>query len=118
MATNAAKYGALSIPEGRVTISWSRRRASDGGGLEIQWTESGGPAVGTPKKRGFGSLVIQQNLARALDAEVEYDFAPDGVRCRIMIPEAHFIQTAATGAANVTVTKAARRKAKQDSNGT
>jgi two-component sensor histidine kinase len=90
LATNALKYGALSVHTGRVSIVWNRRPESDGGGLEIQWTEGGGPPVEEPKKRGFGSLVINRNLARSLDAEVEYAFAQEGIRCRIVIPEAHF----------------------------
>jgi PAS domain S-box-containing protein len=90
LATNAVKYGALSVPSGRVTVNWTRRAVPEGGGLEIQWTEGGGPAVEEPRKRGFGSLVINRNLARSLDAEVEYAFAAEGVRCRIVIPEAHF----------------------------
>jgi PAS domain S-box-containing protein len=90
LATNAMKYGALSVPTGRVSISWTRRPETEGGGLEIQWVEGGGPAVEEPRKRGFGSLVINRNLTRSLDAEVEYAFAQDGVRCRIIIPEAHF----------------------------
>jgi two-component sensor histidine kinase len=84
------KYGALSVPAGRVSIRWATRPETEGGSLEIQWTETGGPAVEEPKKRGFGSLVINRNLSRSLDAEVEYAFAPDGVRCRIVIPGAHF----------------------------
>jgi PAS domain S-box-containing protein len=90
LATNALKYGALSVPAGHVSIRWMRRPESDGDGLEIRWIEGGGPAVEEPKKRGFGSLVINRNLAQSLDAEVEYEFARDGVRCHIVIPEAHF----------------------------
>jgi PAS domain S-box-containing protein len=90
LATNALKYGALSVPAGHVSIRWMRRPESDGDGLEIRWIEGGGPAVEEPKKRGFGSLVINRNLAQSLDAEVEYEFTRDGVRCRIVIPEAHF----------------------------
>lgn len=84
LATNAAKYGALSRPGGRVAIEW--RKVPDHGGLEILWRESNGPKVGEPRRRGFGSMVIEHNLARALDADVEMKFAPDGLICRVAVP--------------------------------
>jgi two-component sensor histidine kinase len=86
LATNAAKYGALSAPGGRVTITWRRLPASAGPGVEIVWCESGGPPVAEPKWRGFGSHLIEENLARSLEAQISLDFAPAGVRCRIVIP--------------------------------
>ena len=86
LATNAAKYGALSVPGGRVSIRWKRQPATEGHGVEICWNEEAGPKVKQPRQRGFGSLVIEQNLARALDAEVTMDFTPGGLRCRIIIP--------------------------------
>ncbi|HXN43870.1 MAG TPA: hypothetical protein VN917_06460 [Xanthobacteraceae bacterium] len=58
---------------------------SDGEGVELLWAESGGPG-GPPARRGFGTLVIEGNLARALDAQVDLGFAAQGVRCRIVIP--------------------------------
>ena len=86
LVTNAAKYGALSKPKGRVDIEWRL----DSGGLEILWTENKGPKIGEPKRRGFGSLVIEHNLARALEADVELTFAPEGLRCRIAVPASHY----------------------------
>jgi PAS domain S-box-containing protein len=86
LATNAAKYGALSVPGGHVAIRWRRMPAVEGHGVEICWNEESGPKVKAPKQRGFGSMVIEQNLTRALDAEVTLDFQPTGLRCRIVIP--------------------------------
>lgn len=86
LATNAAKYGALSVPGGHVSIRWKRMPAAEGHGVEICWDEERGPKVKEPKQRGFGSMVIEQNLTRALDAEVTMTFAPAGLRCRIVIP--------------------------------
>jgi PAS domain S-box-containing protein len=86
LATNAAKYGALSAPNGRVGIEWRNLPAAEGDGIEIVWSESGGPGVETPTRRGFGSLVIERNLARSLEADVNLSFDPAGVRCRIVIP--------------------------------
>jgi PAS domain S-box-containing protein len=89
LATNAAKHGALSTPSGRVTIEWRRLSPTEGYGLELIWTERGGPPVTAPARRGFGSLVIEQNLARSLNADVDLTFAPDGLRCRVRVPLEH-----------------------------
>jgi PAS domain S-box-containing protein len=86
LATNAANYGALSVPAGKVLVNWLRMPPADGYGLELTWVEQSGPAVSAPSHRGFGSMVIERNLARSLDAEVEWTFAPDGLRCRIVLP--------------------------------
>ena len=86
LATNAAKYGALSVPAGRVGISWRLLPVSEGDGIEIRWVETGGPGVKAPERRGFGSLVVERNLARSLDAEINLEFPPEGVRCRMLIP--------------------------------
>jgi two-component sensor histidine kinase len=88
LLSNATRYGALSVPQGRVSLTWRHLPAAQGGGLEIAWVEGGGPHVATPERRGFGSLVIERNLARAADAEVDLAFAPEGVRCRMVIPDA------------------------------
>lgn len=89
LSTNAAKYGALSVPTGHVDIIWARRTPEAGGGFELSWRERGGPAVAKPEGRGFGSLVIERNLARALDGKVELDFAPSGLVCTVSVPESH-----------------------------
>lgn len=91
LSTNAAKYGALSMPSGHVSITWARRPPEAGGGFELTWSEKGGPPVVEPKSRGFGSLVIERNLARALDGKVEVEFAPSGLRCYISVPDQHLI---------------------------
>lgn len=94
LAMNAERFGALSIPQGRVEINWRRlqaaaRNADDG--IEIIWAEHGGPGVTRPTSRGFGSLVVEKNLSRALDAEVALTFEPSGVRCRMLIPASHLL---------------------------
>jgi two-component sensor histidine kinase len=89
LATNAIKYGALSTPAGNVTINWRRLSPEEGGDIEVQWAESGGPPVVAPERRGFGSLVIERNLARTLEAEIDLAFRPEGLRCRIVIPAIH-----------------------------
>ncbi len=86
LAINAKKFGALSVPDGRVSISWGRDGGGDKNAVALNWLEQFGPKVKPRRKRGFGSLVIERNLARSLDAEVNLEFKPDGVRCRIVIP--------------------------------
>ena len=78
LAVNAAKYGALSVPGGRVQVSW---RPCGPGRLHLEWRESGGPPVHPPRRRGFGSRLIERALAAELRGQVQLDFAPEGVRC-------------------------------------
>jgi two-component sensor histidine kinase len=84
LAANAARFGALSVPHGRVSIAWDK--VEDGEGLVLDWREELGPPVKTRRKKGFGSMVIERNLALALDAKVDLAFDPSGLRCRIAIP--------------------------------
>ena len=90
LAANAAKYGALSVPMGQVALNWRRLSPPEGDGIEMIWIESGGPEVLPPPQRGFGSLVIERNLARSIDCAVDLSFPPDGVRCRVLIPRRSF----------------------------
>ena len=82
LATNAAKYGALSTENGVVDVRWE----IDGGQLRIAWIESGGPPVTPPKRNGFGRLLIERVLASDLEGDVRMDFAGDGLRCTITVP--------------------------------
>jgi two-component sensor histidine kinase len=79
LATNAAKYGALSNAGGRVQVRWT----IDGERLRLTWCESGGPAVSPPQRRGFGSRLLEDGLARELSGRTRLDYAPQGVRCEI-----------------------------------
>jgi PAS domain S-box-containing protein len=79
LATNAAKYGALSAPDGRVRVAWS----NDEGRLELRWEERDGPAVSPPAHRGFGTRMIERALASELGGEAHIDFEPAGVVCRL-----------------------------------
>ncbi|MFZ3580569.1 sensor histidine kinase [Loktanella sp. DJP18] len=79
LATNAAKYGALSVPQGRLGIAWD---VTDDV-FTLSWTESGGPAVVPPQRRGFGSTVLQSMTRSALEAEVTLDYNPDGLHWSI-----------------------------------
>jgi PAS domain S-box-containing protein len=79
LATNAAKYGALSQPEGRVAVEWKMQANR----LDLSWQESGGPPVVQPSRRGFGSRLIEAALCHDLDGQTRLDFAAEGVRCCI-----------------------------------
>lgn len=80
LATNAAKYGALSHPEGRVELRWQVQA----GRLNLSWRESGGPRVVPPTRQGFGSRLIEHALSRDLDGKTRLEFDPEGVRCSIV----------------------------------
>ncbi|KAA2234414.1 PAS domain S-box protein [Salinarimonas soli] len=87
LATNAVKYGALSNDTGRVRIAWRIRPGEDRRpALSLRWEESGGPPVQAPSRRGFGSRLIEQGLARDLDGTVTIGFEPGGVVCTVEAP--------------------------------
>jgi PAS domain S-box-containing protein len=86
MATNAAKYGALSVPGGDVTIMWRLEPGPGGAFLRFQWRESGGPPVRPPKRRGFGSRLIERTLAKDTGGEVEIAYSPGGFELRLTMP--------------------------------
>jgi two-component sensor histidine kinase len=86
LATNAAKYGALSGEAGNVALAWTTRRANDEVLLELEWRETGGPPVAAPKRRGFGSRLLTQGVRADLNGAAELRFEPDGVICRITAP--------------------------------
>ncbi|KQT85965.1 sensor histidine kinase [Aurantimonas sp. Leaf443] len=81
MATNAAKYGALSCDTGQVSIEWRL-----GERFEVTWIETGGPPVVPPKRSGFGTLVTQKMTARGLGGDVEMTYEPSGVRWHLSAP--------------------------------
>jgi two-component sensor histidine kinase len=82
LSTNAAKYGALSVENGRVRVSWS---IVDGESPKVMldWQESGGPLVAPPGRKGFGSRLIEGLLSGELGGSVRSDYDPLGLRCHI-----------------------------------
>ena len=82
LATNAAKYGALSVPEGRVTVAWSLEQGTPAR-LRLHWQETGGPTVATPTRKGFGSRMIASVLAAELNGEVKIIYDSQGVICEV-----------------------------------
>jgi PAS domain S-box-containing protein len=87
LATNAAKYGALSTQHGRLSVSWRVDRSDGKERAEIVWRESGGPIVSQPRQKGFGSRLIEQTVADQLLGDVTFDYAASGLTCRISFPD-------------------------------
>ena len=89
LATNAAKYGALAQPDGRLDVRWRVEPAPGSPRLCIEWIESGvemPPAGATPRGGGYGRELIERALPYQLDARTHYELGPDGVRCTIEVP--------------------------------
>jgi two-component sensor histidine kinase len=84
LCTNALKYGALSTPNGKITLT--TRVDSDAGLLGLNWAEEGGPPVRTPTRRGFGLRLIEMSLSRRLQGRSQINFAPTGVICELDVP--------------------------------
>ncbi len=86
LATNAIKYGALSQPAGRVDVSWRLDDADGTTRLIFDWRERGGPPVTPPKRKGFGSELLERTLAFELKGKTTLTFNPSGLHCTILIP--------------------------------
>jgi PAS domain S-box-containing protein len=91
LAVNAEKYGALSVPAGTVSVTWDQRDTPEGPVVELNWRERQGPKVKARRKKGFGSMVIEHNLSRSLDAAVNLAFEPDGLHCNVIIPPSQIL---------------------------
>ena len=83
LATNAAKYGALSNEQGHVSITWQIKGGGEERRLHMRWTEQGGPPVVPPTHEGFGSLLVGRALAQELGGKVQVDYKSSGVVCMI-----------------------------------
>jgi two-component sensor histidine kinase len=87
LVTNASKYGALSIPAGRVSVSWECRNSGEAAtSLMIVWRETGGPPVSAPTQYGYGTSLICELIPHELGGTVDLAFSSEGVCCTIEIP--------------------------------
>jgi two-component sensor histidine kinase len=86
LVTNAAKYGALSTPHGRVEVNWKRGPGEDAEDLSLEWREIGGPAVAASPDARYGVRIIRDLIAHELGGSVDLAFASGGVRCKIEMP--------------------------------
>lgn len=97
LATNAAKYGALSSPEGRVVVRW--RREPDGD-VALEWQERGGPPIReAPRRKGFGSTLITASLAGGIGGSARLRFELEGLTCSVRLPAGHVAETLAANGA-------------------
>jgi two-component sensor histidine kinase len=85
LATNAAKYGALSTQSGRVSVRWNRK-LNGSTQFVLVWQETGGPKVETPKKSGYGTSVVRDLIPYEFGGRVDVEFASEGLRCQLEIP--------------------------------
>jgi two-component sensor histidine kinase len=81
LTTNAVKYGALSIPSGRIALTWRRQ---SGNRLTVRWVESGGPQLAPPTRKGFGTRVMTR-ICEQLNGSLNFDWRADGLICDIAI---------------------------------
>lgn len=86
LATNAVKYGALSVPDGDVAVTWTLEKDDNGEQVILRWVERNGPQVEAPTVRGFGRTLIERALAHDMSAEATIDFPPEGVRATVRAP--------------------------------
>ncbi|MFC1458182.1 sensor histidine kinase [Microvirga arabica] len=86
LATNAVKYGALSNLTGQVRITWKVEQKDGQPCMDLEWAEKGGPPVHVPKRRGFGTRLIERSLAHDLGGTAQISFEPDGLRCTAHAP--------------------------------
>lgn len=87
LATNATKFGALSVPEGHVDLKWNVTNREGKPWLDLEWLETGVPILApAPRKRGFGSELIEKQMLYELGGRGSLDFRPGGVRCIITLP--------------------------------
>lgn len=86
LATNAVKYGSLGVATGMVEVDWAMEGETADTRLVLKWKETGGPMVRPPTRRGFGTTLIEKLLGRSLGADVDLDYRPEGLLCRIILP--------------------------------
>jgi two-component sensor histidine kinase len=86
LVTNAAKYGALSQPEGMLEVKWTIEPGGENDALRLSWRESGGPAVIPPARRGFGTQMVERSIPAELGGTAALQFESCGVTCTLRFP--------------------------------
>lgn len=86
LTTNAAKHGALSVPEGRIEVAWDVKRLQDRRFLHLDWREHNGPPITPPTRKGFGSTLLHRVLKVQCDADISFDFRPSGLHFCLKAP--------------------------------
>ena len=86
LATNAAKYGALTTESGKVDIDWTAVDDPDGKRFRLRWQETGGPPVSATRRKGFGSTLIERGFSSQVGGRAKLEFEPAGVNCTLECP--------------------------------
>ena len=86
LAINAAKYGALATPDGRIAIDWTILDENNDPRLQLTWRETGGPPVEPPERKGFGSVLIERSIKQELNGTAELLFDRSGLTCTMKVP--------------------------------
>jgi two-component system, chemotaxis family, CheB/CheR fusion protein len=86
LATNAAKYGALSTSHGTLDVNWEREDGNGRPQIRLRWIEAGGPPVKTPSRRGFGSELIRRSTTHELHGQATLDYREEGLRGELTFP--------------------------------
>jgi len=89
LVTNSTKYGSLSVPDGRTRLAWHLDAKGD---LQLEWSESGGPPVTPPKRKGFGTTIIERSIPYDLGGTAEIAYDPAGIRAKFCIPARHVVE--------------------------
>ena len=84
LATNAVKYGALSVPEGRVSVTWRLEHEADASNLVLDWIETNGPPVEASDRRGFGMTLIERSMVHELSGHADVQYAREGLRATLV----------------------------------
>jgi two-component sensor histidine kinase len=90
LATNAAKYGALSKPSGALEVSWRSESREGARQLRLEWRESGGPAVGPPARRGFGTIMLKKIIPQELGGNADLNYELGGLVCTMLVSSQNF----------------------------
>jgi len=99
LATNAAKYGALSTETGTLAVTWR----AEGDALVLDWTETGGPPTAEPARLGFGLTIVRSSIEAQFRGGVSYEWRREGLRCTLSIPAAQIAAPPAAAEAPVAV---------------
>ncbi len=95
LATNSVKYGALSVPDGSVSLSWAPVVGqTETPLLQLRWEETGGPATHAPSTTGFGTTIIKRHAAASFNGQVDVDYLPQGFRWTLTGPRSTFERAA------------------------
>ena len=86
LTTNALRHGSLADPDGRLQVTWWVEDGTSGRALRWNWAEHDGPPAAHPTRQGFGHRLLNKVLATQTGAEVDVDFAPDGLRVSVRMP--------------------------------